>query len=204
LEVLTMSTQRDSRSTRLEELASHVGAEPDELLEAFAHVLAGVPHSDRGAPHSLTVTEESEYRLAGGLHAELPDLPDRASTATLQRRFAIARESLSTVDAARLLNVTDSRIRQRINAGTLRAVKYGRGWRVLACQFADDREVPGIGRVVESIPRDVPAVTVDTFFTTPSVDLLVAGEAVTPRDWLLAGRDVGAVVELGADLDRLP
>lgn len=199
-----MSTHQNSLSTRLEELASHVGAEPEELLEAFAHILAGVPHRDHVAPHTLTAGEESEYRQAGGLHAELPDVHDRASTTTLQRRFTIARASLSTVDTARLLNVTDSRIRQRINAGTLRAVKYGRGWRVLACQFADDREVPGIGRVVEAIPRDVPAVAVDTFLTTPSVDLPVADEAVSPRDWLLAGRDVDAVVELAADLDRLP
>ncbi len=59
-------------------------------------------------------------------------------------------------EAARLLGVDPSRVRQRLGERTLYGVKTARGWRLPAFQFdldQPDRLVPGIGALIEQEPH---------------------------------------------------
>ena len=47
---------------------------------------------------------------------------------------------LSVNEAAKLLNISDRAIRQRIKAHTIQAEKVGNAWRIYSAQFREDTE----------------------------------------------------------------
>ena len=105
---------------------------------------------------------------------------------------ALLASALTTREAARLLEVSESRIRQRLSEGTLYGVKAGRENRLPAFQFEGGGEVPGIAEVLTRMDRSVHPVAVLNWFALPNPDLyLDEGEArpVSPRHWLLSGGD---------------
>jgi hypothetical protein len=114
-------------------------------------------------------------------------------------------ESLSLDAAARTLAVSTGRLRQRLAPGerTLYGIKEGRAWKIPRFQFASKgRLVRGIDQVLPRIRPDAHPLAVAAWFSTPHQDLVVGedDERVTPRGWLLAGRDPGAVAELAEEI----
>jgi hypothetical protein len=51
-------------------------------------------------------------------------------------------------------------------------------------------------KVIAAIPEGTSAVTLERVMTQPSQELYVDGRPVSPRHWLLAGNEPGAVVDL--------
>lgn len=142
----------------------------------------------------------------------LPE-PDAQSPGALERTGIelelFMRESLSLDDAAKALEVSPSRLRQRLAPGdrTLYGIKDGRIWRLPMFQFVSAsknklRLVRGIDDVLPAIRPEVPPLVVARWFSTPHQELVVgeAEESVTPLAWLSAGRSPAAVADLAAEL----
>lgn len=133
------------------------------------------------------------------LGAQRPGESDARAKAVVAR--AVLRDSALTVtQAAGRLGVDTSRVRHRLAAGRLAGWKDRGGWRLPAWQFAGDGALPGLATVLAAVTDDQPALTVAAFMTSRQADLVVDGEAATPREWLLAGGDPVAVARLASVL----
>lgn len=122
---------------------------------------------------------------------------------TIAAYAAMLASSYTTSEVARMLGVSEGRVRQRISAGTLYGVKLGRGHRLPAFQFAGGKEVPGIGKVLRVIDRGLHPVEIESWFTLPDADLYldeVEERPVSPKEWLLAGKGSKTLVPLADDL----
>lgn len=104
--------------------------------------------------------------------------------------------------AARHLGVSTSRIRQRLDSGSLYAIDGPSGRICPAFQFAEDGTLPGLEAVLRAISTDAHPVTVQRFFLTVSPDLVsdTLGRALSPRDWLLTGHSPEPVMLLAREL----
>ncbi len=152
-----------------------------ELPESEAEVLRSV-----GARFSPLDEEEVD-----------PEIAYEASYAGL---LAAA---LTTKEAAdRLRGVSDGSVRQRLDAGTLYGVKPGREWRLPLFQFTDSGEVPGVKHVLPLIDRRLSPVAVARWFHLPKPELRDEdlGRDLTPREWLLGGRDPSPLLPLAESL----
>jgi len=124
----------------------------------------------------------------------------RALAESAARRKTIEASSLTVRQVAELLGVQGSRVRQRLLGGTLRGFKAGNTWRVYAWQFVDGGELPGMRDVNEALRPGIDALVLHGFLTSPNVDLVVAGERVSPLRWLQARLDPRPVASIAAAL----
>ncbi len=108
----------------------------------------------------------------------------------------LRKQSLSTAEVAARLGVNPSRIRQRLLARTLYGFKDSAGWWLPEFQFDEGATVPGVEQIFPEIEPSVSPVAVARWFVTPWMDLVVDEEreiVVSPRTWLLEGRDPALV-----------
>jgi len=115
---------------------------------------------------------------------------------------SLVETGLTTLQAAKLLGVSDARIRQRLKERTLVAIRSGRSWRLPVFQFAGGKELPGWGEVAQGLPQDLSPVALERWLRFPNSEL-VRGEEETvmsPRGWLLEGRPAKVVAALAAGL----
>lgn len=105
----------------------------------------------------------------------------------LTRQALVTASAIPLAEAARRMNVSVARLRQRIAAGSLMAVHLprGRGWLIPAFQLTETGEIPHLSRVLLAAGRPVSAEAMDRFFRTPHEDL----HGSSPIDWLVAGQD---------------
>lgn len=114
---------------------------------------------------------------------------------------ALIATALSTKDAAQLLRVNPSRIRQRLTGRgpSLYGVKWRGEWLLPRFQFADKGEVPGLAKVVPRLDPSLSPISVARWFLAPNPDLVLEGdgeEPISPRDWLLAGHSPMEIARL--------
>lgn len=123
---------------------------------------------------------ESELLRAGGLDpAPLTRQEVDALMTEVAATYAqLAASSLSVVEAARVLGVDSSRVRQRLTERTLHGFKQRRQWRIPAWQFVGGREIPGLSEVLPQVTVHDP-VSVYEFLSTPTLDLATDGEPIT-------------------------
>lgn len=115
---------------------------------------------------------------------------------------AILATSLTTAQAAkRLRGVTAVRVRQMIGDRTLYAVRIDNRWRIPEFQFQGDSLVPNIAEINAAIDRDLDAVSVLRWYTSPDPELEAPdGTVLSPLDWLKAGLRQEPVLQLARDL----
>ncbi|MGR3633212.1 MAG: hypothetical protein ACU0A8_14015 [Limimaricola soesokkakensis] len=182
---------------RLDHLAAPLARAVDSYLADHARQLRALSR-----PEPLTAAEEAALASVGvGRGAGEPDLGPVMGVAV--RLAAIQAGAIPLKAAAARLGVNDSRLRQRIKARTLYALRQpgGRGWMVPAFQFLGDAELPGLAQVLPVIREDIHPVELESFLTTPQPDLEDAdGAAMRPVDWLAQGRDPGAVRALATGI----
>lgn len=139
-------------------------------------VLGGLALWDPGVDHPAGLADEDGEPLP----STLPE---------------IAEASLSTAQAAARLGVNDSRIRQRLGDDSLYGFKFSGSWRLPTCQFEGAASLPHLDDVVAALPSDVSPVGVTRWLISPWEDLVTPdGELLSPRRWLLEGRDVTPVL----------
>ena len=154
-------------------------------------------------PPPLTEGEESILRR-GGLQPDPLGPDERRLLYRGTVEYAdLLRDCYSVEQAARVLGVNGSRIRQRLTGTprTLYGVKFGKAWRIPRFQFQKRHLVPGIEAVLARLARNLHPVAVYRWFTSPNQDLTVADErSISPLEWLRSGNPPEAVADLAAAL----
>jgi len=143
---------------------------------------------------------EVEALSQGGL--DLSRASGEGLARTAARYAALRAVALTECEAAALLGVSESRVRQRIGERTLYAVRAGRERRLPRFQFAGEGLVPNVGDVLREIPEDAHPLAVEGWFASPDPDL-VFGEGedpLSPRDWLLSGGSAEVLRPLAREL----
>ncbi len=181
--------------TVMQELLDRFGLDEDELAAAVADAIADLPA--RGA---AALTEDEMRVLArAGLEFgnEAVTAGRRAHRDALAEQVALLAGS-DTAAVARALGVSESRVRHQAAAGTLLAVRVGRGLRFPAFQFdAQGRPLPGLPAVLAATPPSWPPAQLAAFMTTPQPELAMRDDRPqTPATWLAAGGDPAAVTAL--------
>lgn len=147
-------------------------------------------------PRALSTHDRSVLAAVGVPAADL----DRQSTGRLVDQAARLLEenslALPAAAAAERLGRSLTRIRGAIADGSLYGVKVGRSWLIPRWQLDEAKPLPHLRKVIAAIPEGTSAVTLERVMTQPSEELYVDGKPVSPRNWLLAGNDPGAVVEI--------
>src|SRR5215204_112137 len=152
---------------------------------------------DRGIRRSPEDIAEEARRLVFYVISEMP------TGRWAAKYVALLASALTTREAAGVLEVGESRIRQRLREGTLYGVKAGRENRLPAFQFEGGGEVPGIAEVLARIDRSVHPVAVLNWFVLPNRDLYLDEEEarpLSPRHWLLSGGAPEVPAHLAEDL----
>jgi hypothetical protein len=96
------------------------------------------------------------------------------------------------------LKVDVSRIRQRLRERSLFGIEYDGERRLPRFQFERKQVLPGLREVIGALPEQLNALDVAEWFLSPNPDLELAEQdsPLSPRDWLLHGEPVTAVVAL--------
>lgn len=123
-------------------------------------------------------------------------------TRTIVDYMALIETSLSTAEAAAMLGLHESRIRQRIRDQSLFGVKYEREWRLPRFQFGRKKVLPGLAEVLAALPPELNPLDVATWFLQPNIDLEADAEkpVPSPRAWLLRRRLPSTVAQLARHL----
>jgi len=69
--------------------------------------------------------------------------------------MALLEESLSAAEAAKLLRVDVSRVRQRVRERSLFGLEYEGSWRLPRFQFERRLVIPGLAKVLKALPSDL-------------------------------------------------
>ena len=192
------------RESRLADLLESLGVQADiEDLHIFLEDALGNLRGRAGtqdpAAH-FTDPELAELERDGFDLRPLPSAEVDPAVGTAVWFAELTATSLSAQEAASLLDVDESRIRQRLQERSLYGLKVGRSWRLPRFQFAGSGPIPGIDVVIRRLSSNLHPVAVWRWFTTASPDLVLDGEACSPVDWLLTGGDANLVASLGAEL----
>lgn len=174
-----------------------------EAEKMVALSVASMPVGRRVVDVAQEFTQsESEALYRGGLDVSRPS--DGSQLALTAARYAaMLASSLTVAEAAALLGVSESRVRQRMGDRTLYSVRVGKERRLPRFQFAEGAEVPGVGEVLREIAEDIYPVSVENWFTRPDPDLYLdedEEEPVSPREWLLSGGSPEVLVPVAREL----
>ena len=112
--------------------------------------------------------------------------------------MALLETSLTTADAARYLKVDVSRIRQRLRERSLYGIEYDGERRLPRFQFERKQVLPGLREVISALPEGLNPLDVAEWFLSPNPDLELEKQepSLSPREWLLKGESVDAVLKL--------
>ena len=117
--------------------------------------------------------------------------------------MALLETSFTTAQAARYLKVDVSRIRQRLRERSLLGIEYDGERRLPRFQFERTQVLPGLREVIGALPERQNPLDVAEWFLSPNpdLDLQDQGTPLSPREWLLRGESVAAVVKLAAGFE---
>lgn len=158
--------------------------------------------------HSSTATSHGEFTPAerdalrrGGFNLEpFQHGPDSPLVRSAAKYAALLDTAYDVADAAVILDVDPSRVRQRLAERSLWGVKVRGHWLLPRFQFDDTGPLPGIEVVFPRVRPDIYLVGLYNWFMLPDPDLEVDEETLSPRDWLRARRDPHIVASLAAEL----
>jgi hypothetical protein len=184
------------------ELAAFV-AESVEAMEEGALIRA----ADELPAEELAVLQSGGFDVDAG-----PSPKDDPIARTAAAYAALLQTALPIKEVAAALDRNESRVRQRLLQRTLYGIRQGRSWRLPLFQFqVEERQgarvvagvVAGIEQVFPALSPELHPVALWRWFTSPSTELVadeVPEKPLSPREWLLAGRDPKAVARLARDL----
>lgn len=182
-----------------------VSMPPDEIEQLLLMTLREMQFpSPLPDPYKELTATEIEALKRGGFSLEPgpqagADDPIARTAATYT---ALIATGLSVSQAAAMLGVNPSRIRQHLLDHTIYGIKWSHSWRLPLFQFDGERLLPGAGEVFSRLDWSVHPVGVYNWFVNPDPDLQTDDDQspLSPRDWLRSGRSPKPVAELAATL----
>jgi len=170
------------------------------MTEALIAVLGDRYRTDPET--SLTAAERDSLRRGGVNLEPVEGGKEDPLLRTAAEYAALMASACPVSQAAEILHVESSRVRQRLAAHTLYGVKDRGSWRLPRFQFEDGQLVPNIGVVFARLRDGLSPVGVWRWFTTANPDLLVGDDetSVSPLEWLRAGLAPSPVANLAAEL----
>jgi hypothetical protein len=156
------------------------------------------------ARDDLSPSEAAALQRGGvDLQATSPDTETVA--ASLGEWHKLVQTSYTTAQAAKLMRVKDSRIRQRLGGPrpSLFGFRHGKTWLIPRFQIEDRQVVRGLDLVVNQIDPSLHPVSVARWFQTPNPDLVNPTDderLMSPIDWLRTGGAPETAAELAATL----
>src|ERR1700684_4117660 len=119
-------------------------------------------------------------------------------TRSITDYMALLETSYSTSEAASYLKVDASRVRQRLREHSLFGIDYDGEKRLPRFQFERKQVLPGIREVIAALPADLNPLDVagGVLSTNPDLEINAQEMPLSPREWLLKGHAVEAVVKL--------
>jgi hypothetical protein len=200
LDSLSGGTPAEKRS-----LAKWYAAARAALARNRPLTTAATPTSNRRFATDLSAAETAALRSVGALKDEAPIRADDDPLIRSQAEYmALLEESLSAAEAAKLLHVDVSRVRQRLRERSLFGIEHEGSWRLPRFQFERRLVIPGLARVLKALPPDLFPLDVVDWFVLPDPDLQLDRDAapLSPRQWLMSSRPVEAIAALARDLTR--
>jgi hypothetical protein len=196
-----MPNQRKRSAVRGESIAAEV---PIELYEyARRQLLVNEPMSGYAlqggsAAQTLTAGEIDALESVGlSTAAWVGSRKQDPLMHSVADYMALLETSFTTSQAAEYLKVDISRIRQRLRERSLFGIEYDGERRLPRFQFERKQVLPGLREVIAALPAQLNPLDVAVWFLAPNPDLEVQERtALSPRDWLLRGQPVSAVVAL--------
>ncbi len=181
------------------------GINIEEIAAAAAAFIRAHPiYSVQPMPNALSEQEEAFLRQGGAAGIGTCDKDSVAENVTiLAAEYAqMVATAYSQREVAKNLGVSTSRVRQRLDGGSLYAVESPAGRVCPRFQFSDHGTLPALEAVLAAISKDAHPVAVQRFFLTVSPDLEseTANGALCPRDWLRTGHAPEAVIMLAREL----
>ncbi|HEY1217137.1 MAG TPA: hypothetical protein VGE93_26210 [Bryobacteraceae bacterium] len=201
LDYLPGNTAAEKRSLAKWYVAARAALERNRpLTTATALTSAGDRASD------LSAAEAAALRSVGAFKDETPIQVDNDPLIRSRAQYmALLEESLSAAEAAKLLRVDVSRVRQRLRERSLFGIEHEGSWRLPRFQFERRLVIPGLAQILKALPPDLFPLDVVDWFLLPDSDLQLDSDTapLSPREWLLSGRPVDAVVTVAGDLTRV-
>jgi hypothetical protein len=200
----------------LDYLPGNTAAEKRSLAKWYAAARAALAHnrplttaaattSAGSRASDLSASEVAALRSVGAFKDEMPVQVDNDPLIRSQAQYmALLEGSLSTAEAAKLLHVDVSRVRQRLRERSLFGIEHEGSWRLPRFQFERRLVIPGLAQILQALPPDLFPLDVVDWFLLPDSDLQLDSDTapLSPREWLLSGRPIDAVVTLARDLTR--
>jgi len=196
----------------LDHLPGNTAAEKRSLAKWYAAARAALARNrplttaTAGSRASdLSPAEAAALRSVGAFKDETSIQVDNDPLIRSQAQYmALLEESLSAAEAAKLLHVDVSRVRQRLRERSLFGIEHEGSWRLPRFQFERRLVIPGLAQILKALPPDLFPLDVVDWFLLPDSDLQLDSDTapLSPREWLLSGRPIDAVVTLARDLTR--
>lgn len=158
------------------------------LQESLARHLARAPSAKRAA-----------LLARGGFSAADQSSVRMVATQAASDYAALVETGRTTAEVAKLLGVSDSRVRQLTGDRRL-ATLPGKPRRYPSWQFTERGPLPNLELALPDADPTLDPVSLWRFFVTADPDLSLDGVSVSPQDWLEAGADPGRVRALLRDL----
>jgi hypothetical protein len=160
-----------------------------DLPAANSHAMTGLPAEEARLMELLGAPEQSSEQAS----------KNRALNATKSAALfsAMVAKAYTPEEVASHIGVSASRLRQRAGESSLFCISSARGRIYPRFQFNDDgTEVPGMGRLLKMIRKDIYPLGLYNFMMLPTNDL----DGATPVEWLKAGRPVSEIARLAQSL----
>jgi hypothetical protein len=170
--------------------------------EARRRLLKNEPLRGDAAESAARTLSAGEITALQAVGLSVTPWKGRAKQDPLQQSItdymALLETSYSTSEAARYLKVDASRVRQRLRENSLFGIDYDGERRLPRFQFERAHVVPGLREVLAALPEELNPLDVAEWFLSPNPDLEIDTdeEPLSPREWLLKGHSVQAVVKL--------
>ncbi|MHA7817544.1 MAG: hypothetical protein ACX93N_13780 [Pseudohaliea sp.] len=177
----------------------------ERLVSAAAAFLRAHPiYETPLVTNALSQPEEAFLRGAGarGVGGRSDETAAR-NVAVVAGEFAqMVATGLSQRAVADLLGVSTSRIRQKLEARELYAVRASGGRVCPRFQFGPKGALPGLEAVLRAIRPDAHPVAVQRFFMDvhPDLESETLDHALSPHEWLMTGHPPEAVAALASEL----
>lgn len=116
--------------------------------------------------------------------------------------MALIETSFTTGEVSRMLNVDVTRVRQRLRERSLFGFEHDGEWRLPRFQFERNKALPGLASILQALPLDLNPLDVAEWFMAQNLDLEIekSDTPLSPRAWLLSGREREPVMELAQHL----